>query len=486
MWERRSYLEGAGQRCTVKYKGTIPPWKDEAALGVEWDDSSRGRNSGSLDGVAYFACDVPGAGSFIKASRAPEPRQTLQEAVEKSYLVLENETNTVFGESKGAEMYGFDKTYARQQRLDELTVVAVIEQRVYSLECKAAFRSLQQLELNDNLFEDFSTLVAQLAKFSRLRTLSLNGNRMQYPPLTTSTPTVLELSMARTMIHQNDVVRIREAFPNLQSLNLASNRLTEFPDTLPSSLRALDLSCNLIESVFYTFENVPLDALVLTDNPLANFEVDASHRLPNKLDLRGTPFSWERVSLIGASQAAEVSFRHAEQALEYRSFAIARCPNVSILDGTEVSRDERANAEMYTLSMVARKKHPDLPPPVWAALVRKYGEPRVPASMSIQSRLIRFYVNDHPDPLSIVHDAPLYRIVMLVARVYKMSRRTLYIRGVSEHLDSCFTGTVRVGDYVEDGDRLHVSTAEPKWLDDDEADVPNEEPDEEPGAASGS
>jgi len=42
-------------RCTVRYigtvKGTTGSW-----LGVEWDDPTRGKHSGGINGEEYFAC----------------------------------------------------------------------------------------------------------------------------------------------------------------------------------------------------------------------------------------------------------------------------------------------------------------------------------------------------------------------------------------------------------------------------------------------
>lgn len=451
MWDRRSYLESCfGQRCTVKFEGYIPPWKDTLALGVEWDDASRGRNNGCLDGIEYFACDVPNAGSFIKASRPAEKKLTLEEALNESYLTLDNATQTSFGVGKDAEMLGFDKTHARQHDLNQLEVVSVIMRRVYSLECSYSLANLRQLELNDNLFSDFGVLVRQLSEFKKLTTLYLNGNRMQY---TAAEPnyTVTELSMVRTLIPQNKISCVYKAFPNLKTLNLAENRLVEFP-TFPPHLKVLDLSSNLIKNVH--FKTSQLDTLILSDNPVNQFSVETD--LPNTLDLRGCAFSWDRVSLIGAKSVKSLSFMHAENALEYRLFAIARCPYIRMLDGTPISEDERGNAEMYTLNMVARKKHPDLPPQVWQALLSKHGAPKIPMNRSIQSRLLRFYINNDPNPYSIVEDVPVYRLFMLVARILNIGINKLEIAGISEHLPDLLTSTVIVSDYLDDGSKLEI------------------------------
>ncbi len=53
-------------RGTIRYVGPVPP-SSGTWLGVEWDDPSRGRHSGtSPDGMSYFTVRVPGSGSFIR------------------------------------------------------------------------------------------------------------------------------------------------------------------------------------------------------------------------------------------------------------------------------------------------------------------------------------------------------------------------------------------------------------------------------------
>ena len=50
--QRVSY---GGDLCTIRYIGEVKGVKGEW-LGVEWDDPSRGKHSGEVDGVRYFTC----------------------------------------------------------------------------------------------------------------------------------------------------------------------------------------------------------------------------------------------------------------------------------------------------------------------------------------------------------------------------------------------------------------------------------------------
>lgn len=448
--ERRSYFEGSGQRCTVKYVGTIPPWGSSVALGVEWDDPSRGRNDGVLDGVSYFNCCVPGTGSFIKADREDERKQTLHEALSETYLVLEDETLTSFSKSKSAEMYGFHKTHAIQQKIDKLETISVMGCRISSLDTTYNLDFMHSLELNDNLLEDFGTILKQISRFSSLRVLTLNGNRMIYNNDSEEVNSgIRELNMANTMINDEQVSCVIKAFPKLEVLNLAANLLTRYPENIPTSLRTLDLSNNKIHTVDLSKSSHALSNLTLTDNPIQNF-VHQEAKVPTHLDLRGSLFNWSLVSYLGESSCTHLSLMHSENALEYRSYAIARCPNVTVLDGTKISAEERWNAEIYTLQSVVQKKHPLLPQHIWNSLTIKYGAPVAPPSASIRSRLIRFYVDNDSNPMRIVRDAPVYRLYMLISRVKNISLKSLRLKGIEKD------DIALVSDFIEENDIVYT------------------------------
>ncbi len=69
-----------GYRATVKYIGAIANAKPEDGwIGVEWDESSRGKHDGQAYGRRYFTTD-PGRGSFVRAEKLV-PRLGLDEAV---------------------------------------------------------------------------------------------------------------------------------------------------------------------------------------------------------------------------------------------------------------------------------------------------------------------------------------------------------------------------------------------------------------------
>ena len=50
-------LSYEGNRCTVRYYGSVDG-TDGDYVGVEWDDPySKGKNNGSVNGKTYFKCE---------------------------------------------------------------------------------------------------------------------------------------------------------------------------------------------------------------------------------------------------------------------------------------------------------------------------------------------------------------------------------------------------------------------------------------------
>lgn len=73
-------------KATVRYIGPVAAAKDPNALmvGIEWDESGRGKNDGSVKAVRYFQC-APGQGSFIHPARIRVGAVSLTQAIAAKY-----------------------------------------------------------------------------------------------------------------------------------------------------------------------------------------------------------------------------------------------------------------------------------------------------------------------------------------------------------------------------------------------------------------
>jgi tubulin-specific chaperone E len=113
----RRYLHVASlEPCTLRFIGHLPSTSDESTtwLGVEWDNPSRGKHSGTHQGIQYFETEQEGAGSFIKVPDARSlkgkekellrPGPKLWDAILDRYLPEEEQDGQLLtlGSSNGA------------------------------------------------------------------------------------------------------------------------------------------------------------------------------------------------------------------------------------------------------------------------------------------------------------------------------------------------------------------------------------------------
>ena len=69
-WEKSRLLKVEYIEVQVQRSSHLSCPPQGAWLGVEWDDPSRGKHSGTHEGKRYFTCNVEGSGSFIRPKKA--------------------------------------------------------------------------------------------------------------------------------------------------------------------------------------------------------------------------------------------------------------------------------------------------------------------------------------------------------------------------------------------------------------------------------
>jgi hypothetical protein len=199
-------LSTKGERCTVRYVGEVKG-KQGQWLGVEWDDPSRGKHSGTHDGVEYFTCrsnltslvsglmsiqgrsSHPTAGSFLRPSATWNKPRTFLEALKTKYAATKAGENasdqTIIRISgKEAEEVGFEKIARQQGQLQNLRIVVLDDLLVkaYDDQNTTLDDNLNQileicpnitdLDLGRNLFEtlyEISDICDRLPKLKFLR-----------------------------------------------------------------------------------------------------------------------------------------------------------------------------------------------------------------------------------------------------------------------------------------------------------------------------
>ncbi|KAI4178657.1 MAG: hypothetical protein L6R41_008284 [Letrouitia leprolyta] len=197
IFARRSY---DGHLCTVRYRGTV----DGASgtwIGVEWDDSSRGKHDGSREGKRYFDClsKKPKAASFIRASKPCDPPRDFLTALGFRYGSANAPNNSaafdaIFIGGKKVEEVGFQHNSQRLSVWPSLQIISVDGLRVngicpdslpavsrgfaFEFILNSAF-ACRQLDLSRNLFETWEAVHNISNALQLLRDLNVSSNRFK-------------------------------------------------------------------------------------------------------------------------------------------------------------------------------------------------------------------------------------------------------------------------------------------------------------------
>lgn len=202
-------LSYSSHLCTIRYhgpvEGTTGTW-----LGVEWDDPTRGKHSGSHQGTQYFTClnPSPTSASFIRPARKPDTPRSFLKALKAKYASEEEEeeggptVEVVFNvqapqqpqerkpvlfNGKPAEEIGFDKIRKQLAQLSELKIVILDGLCMHRPEArgtkwmeggeksdvKDACPKAIELDLSRNLFEELREVAAICEQLPGLRSLRI-------------------------------------------------------------------------------------------------------------------------------------------------------------------------------------------------------------------------------------------------------------------------------------------------------------------------
>ncbi|CAE6450346.1 unnamed protein product [Rhizoctonia solani] len=392
--------------------GTTGTW-----LGIEWDDGpKRGKHSGDRNGVHYFACRRPNSGSFLRPNAPGLMRGIgIDTALVSKYIDTfqsDGVETVVLGSSNGTiivEGPRLDKIRAKFSQIERLRsislnnydVSSVGDPQVVSKLCQ----SVQNLNLSWTLLGNWETIADIIRCTPNLTTLELNYNRIRFNgPLDTSNfPKLTHLHLNSTMIdwaeacevlvylpslqglqlgynqlehlRPSSKISVSEAFPNLTTLNLDSNSLSDWVSNMVScssvpQLRSLMILSNAIAFIPRRIDTqtnkeptLSLNYLAIADNPISNW---------NDVDSLVTWFPELRELIISLEPLASGIPPGAT-----RNFAIARLPLLTKLNGTEVTERERVDAELFYLSWIGRnaqssETNTEALNPRWKELANKY------------------------------------------------------------------------------------------------------------------
>ncbi|KAK4463126.1 hypothetical protein QBC42DRAFT_199720 [Cladorrhinum samala] len=351
---------------------------------------------------------------------------------------------------KVAEEVGFEKVRRQQAQLEELQYVILDSARVARTypEGEAEEKGqtigqvcpkIKELDLSRNLLEHFDPVVEICSELPLLRNLKVNWNRfrnvLEDKKLEAAGDAfngVTELSLEDTFLGWNEVCHIASKFPALTTLHADSNQLSVLTAISPaavsftSTLTSLHLEFNDFTSLsdlapISTLTN--LKNLLLKGNNISAITAPTSPEAPSfppsvqYLDISYNRVgSWAFVDNLPGSFPGLTSLRFTHNPIyehpdldsassnpppsahsssqkqgvsktdEAYMLLVARLPRLKILNFSTISPADRADAEMFYLSRIAKQLAavPEAAEPDvlsrhrrWAELCEAYGEPSV-------------------------------------------------------------------------------------------------------------
>ncbi|KAI5949908.1 hypothetical protein KGF54_005386 [Candida jiufengensis] len=349
---------------TILYIGNIPQWKDIIAYGVEWDDSTRGKNNGDLNKVDYFTPKVPNSGSFIKStnSKILHIRKLFTDVLQQNYIKAEyKEQNLKFG-SKLVEEIGLDKINFNNFETLNLDHSLIYEAGDDVVQFKGRFENVKYLDLSSNLFTEINEIFKIIDIFTNLIHLDLNYNRFSnWLENDKKYETITTLKVGANYLSITQVNQLSNCFPNLQKLHLLANYYTNDDIKLldVKNLKLLDLSYNHLTSI----PKLNVSELNLSHNKISIIESEPILSYES-LDLRNNEVSsWEDLDNLSivSPNLKELRINH-NPIFENLSIdemtmqLIGRFNGLKKLNGAILSKDEIEDAELYFMNYILEKK----------------------------------------------------------------------------------------------------------------------------------
>ncbi|KAF6764015.1 hypothetical protein DFP72DRAFT_1137168, partial [Ephemerocybe angulata] len=455
---RIKYANSVG---TVRYVGPVENTSG-TWLGIEWDDSDRGKHDGAKDGKRYFSCRFPTAGSFIRPSSNVRSGISFLEALSEKYIDQLHGTSSqetvVLGSSLGSiqvEAVGLDKVRSNLSRLERLKVVSLDGTRVAFPDAQGRIRdtcpNIRGLDLSLTLVSSWASVAQIASELPLLQQLSLNRNRFlsleRDGAFSNSFLNLTEIQLNGTLLTWREANGIIRQMPSLRVLELGYNALSslstggsEERNTHPL-LHTLNLDNNkLVDwidvassiSIFPSMETVVLSAngFSMIPPPAPNASLPNIKHLSVSSNSLGSWRDLENLSewcpYLENLSGQDTPLNAAKP--QSRSLVIARFPRLLRLDGTAISERERRDAEILYLTQLAREgavRADDISKPFrWDELCDKHGPPTEevkPKEEKLSSQLITILVgsiNSPPVQRSIeVHDEkPLSVLPTMILR----------------------------------------------------------------------
>jgi len=381
-------LEG-DHYATVLFYGKVGDTKG-LWLGVEWDDSSRGKHQGVHDEVQYFipSSSSTTSSSFIRLNKVSLGVDIVTGVKERYGKVdggtggVEQHTINNFRNTIGArfvEVVGFDKVNLAQCQLDKLSHISICDMKINDefVDLFTHLPSIRDLDLSKNLLTSWNKIGKLLSKIP-IKVLNVSENRIPVPeqfPIE-SLSSLHHLIIGDMGYSWQDIEQVAGYLPSLQVLQAHNNKLRSV-SVRPGCFAALqDLDLDNNQFTDWTSLNSlhtinTLISLRLNYNKLKSVDIeDDQFKNLTSLQLSHNLLDeWKQVGKLNKLKLKELRLRYnpvldREGESTARSMIIAVVGSISILNGTEITKEERNWSELdyykkYGLEYLGIKKLPD-------------------------------------------------------------------------------------------------------------------------------
>ncbi|CAD8138498.1 unnamed protein product [Paramecium pentaurelia] len=307
---------------------------------------------------------------------------------------------TMKKKKKMVEFYGFDEIYKKLNNLETLQELSLESQNVSTIGpfgfVGSIFKNLKILGLENNLFYSWHQIFVLVSQLPTLKELSISSNKLSkletfgqqqfQNQIFTQSPDYLiydyeqgkhlEIPVDRCGKHLEilvlidmyltwqDISLIIPAFPMIQQLLLCRNNFIDydnlqFRNTDLQALKILNLESTQLsqfECVQKSFGNLPnLERLILNKNNLKDLPLVNEFKSLKHLALDYNHFATPQFfNKIGQLQLISLSIKHNPLVdkfgkLYVRQRAIAEISSVQIINGSQITKFERKDSEIFYL-----------------------------------------------------------------------------------------------------------------------------------------
>lgn len=398
---------------------------------MEWDNPERGKHDGLHEGVQYFTCSSPGAGSFVRASKVSFGVDFLS-AVEEAYQVDADEVlneDIAFSSTKKLE---WEKV--KERSFESLPSIILNRRDVCGPGAAGEIRrttpNVRWLDLSRTLIGCWDDVAAIAEQMVALEGLQLSFNRLSLPsepaPLSSAFLHLTALALNDCALSWTQVLHCAPMWPQLEDLALEGNNICNItnpgPDLL-QTLKSLSLSRNPLDqdSVLALASLPRLELLNLSQTGLTRIHFpdsgpgEETQMFPvlKNLNLDQNSVSeWSVVNELGKLSSLE-QFSLRRNPLRssdgnHRTctqLLIAKLPRVSLLNGTKVESEDRRGAELDYIKLFGEawlqsggrgQLNPDFitEHPRYQDLIQKYGAPeegelKKPQPFALKNQLLK-------------------------------------------------------------------------------------------------